>query len=94
MEFVLVGLECVSCYPNQTLRSHYLEISKLRKLLSTVVQFAGERLDLLMNDLVGSDVATLSKGLATDLTPVGPLSSMSPLVSLLWSATEGQELYS
>lgn len=60
----------------------YLQITKLRELLATVIKLASERLDLLVNDLVCSDVTTLSKSLAADVTAVRPLSRVASLVCL------------
>ena len=61
----------------------YLEVAKLGELLSAVVKLAGERLDLLMHYFVGAYVATLRKGLATDVALVGALARVSPLVGLV-----------
>lgn len=59
-----------------------LEISQLRELLPTVVKLAGVGLDLQVSDLVGSDVATLSKVLPTYVATVWPLSSVPSLMGL------------
>lgn len=61
----------------------YLEIAQLSELLAAVVESAGEGLDLLVYDLVGANVASLCKSLPTDVTAVGPLSCVTPLVCLL-----------
>lgn len=62
----------------------HFEISKLGELLAAVVELAGEWLDLLMNNLVGSNVAALGERLAADLAIVRPLPSVSPFVSLIF----------
>jgi hypothetical protein len=60
----------------------YLEVSELSELLATIVQSAREGLDLLVNNLVGTNIATLRKGLAADVAAVWALSSMAPLMCL------------
>jgi hypothetical protein len=83
VELVLVGLQTVSwCFEHMHKGSRYLKVAKLGKLLATVIQFAGKRLDLLVDNLVCSYVAPLSEGFATNLAPVWPLSSVPPLMSL------------
>lgn len=52
------------------------------ELLAAVVEFAAERLDLLVDDLVRAHISSLSKCLATDVAAVRSLSSVSPLVCL------------
>lgn len=47
-----------------------------------MVQSASERFGSRMHNLVGADVAMLSKGLAADVAVVGPLARMSALVGL------------
>lgn len=66
MKFVLVGLQ----------------VSELGELLATTLQLAGERLDVLMDDLVRANVAALSEGLAADVAVVWSLASVATLVSL------------
>lgn len=63
----------------------HLEIAKLGELLATVVELAGEWLDLLMDNLVCAYVAALSKCLSADVTAVWALASMPSLVRLLVS---------
>lgn len=60
----------------------HLEISQLSKLFAAVIKFAREGFNLLMDNLVGTDIATLGKGLATNVTAVRAFSSMTPLVGL------------
>jgi hypothetical protein len=54
----------------------------LRELLATIIKFAAERLDLLVNNLMCSHIATLSERLATDIAAVRTFSCVSPLVCL------------
>jgi len=54
----------------------------LGELLATVVEFAAERLDLLVDDLVCAHISPLSKCLTTDVAAVRSLSSVSPLMRL------------
>ena len=61
----------------------YLEVAQLGELLAAVVELAGEGLDLLMDNLVRSHVASLRESLATDLTVEGSLASMSSLMCLV-----------
>ena len=60
----------------------HFQIAQLSKLLSAVIEFACEGLDLLVDDFVGSYVATLGKGLAIDVATVGTLACVSSLVGL------------
>jgi hypothetical protein len=60
----------------------HFQIAQLSKLLSAVIKFTCEGLDLLMDDFVGTYVATLCKGLATDVATVGALACVSSLVGL------------
>lgn len=62
--------------------SSYLQVAKLSKLLATVVEFAGKRLQMLMNNLVCSNIATLRKSLATNVAVVWSLSGVTTLMSL------------
>ena len=59
-----------------------LEIAQLGELLAAVVKFACEGLDLLMNNLMGSDVPPLGESLATDLAIIRPFASVSPFMCL------------
>ena len=54
----------------------------MSELLATVVQLTAEGLNLLVNNLVGSNVATLSECLAANVAAVGSLSCVTPLVRL------------
>jgi len=63
--------------------STYLQVTKLGELLSAVIEFARKRLDLLVHNLVGADISSLSERLATNVTIVWPLSSVPSLVRLL-----------
>jgi len=58
-----------------------LEIPELTEFLPAVIELAGERLCLLMNNLVGSHVAFLRKLLTADVTLVRPFASMASFVS-------------
>jgi hypothetical protein len=64
----------------------YLEVAKLGELFSTVFELARERLDLLVDDLMCPNVATLSKGLSADITAVRAFSGVPSLVRL-WRST-------
>jgi hypothetical protein len=59
-----------------------LEVSKLSKLLATVVEATYVWFGLLVDDSVSANVATLGKPLITDLAFVWSLSSMAPYMSL------------
>ena len=54
----------------------------MRKLLAALVKPAGERLDLLVNDSVRANVASLRKCLAADLALVRALAGVPALVCL------------
>jgi hypothetical protein len=60
----------------------YLQVPQLGKLLSTVIQSASEWFDLLVDDLVCTDIATLGKCFAADIAAVRALSGMAPLMRL------------
>ena len=60
----------------------HFQIAQLSKLLSAVIQFACEGLDLLMDNFMCTYVATLCKGLATDVATVGALACVSSFVGL------------
>jgi len=59
-----------------------LQVAKLSELLAAIVEFAGERLDLLVHDLVRSDVSTLRKRFTTNVALVRPLTSVTSLMRL------------
>lgn len=59
-----------------------LQVAELSKLLATVVEFASEGLDLLVDDLMSSYVAALSKCLPTNVATVRSLPSVSSFVCL------------
>ena len=61
----------------------YLEISQLRELLAATFKTAGERFDLLVDDLVSADIASLGEPLATGLTSEGSLACVAALMRLL-----------
>ena len=65
--------------------STYLQVSKLAKCLATAGESTHEGLDLVMNTLMGLEIAQLSKGLVTSRVRafVGSLSCMLPLMSLV-----------
>ena len=54
----------------------------MSELLAAIVESARERFNLLVNNLMCPDVATLSKSLATDVAVVWSLSSMSSFMCL------------
>jgi hypothetical protein len=60
-------------------------------LFTTVVEPAREWLDLLMHDLVCSNVAALGKGLAADVAVVRAFSRVSSLMGLEISAKIGMQ---
>lgn len=74
-------------------RRLYLQVPQLSELLATVIELASERLDLLMNDLMRSYVATLRKSLAALVAVVRSLSGMATLVSLRSLSAMGQASY-
>ena len=55
----------------------------MSELLATVVKLAGEGLDLLVHNLVCSNIAPLGKGFATNIATVGSFASVSSLVCLV-----------
>jgi len=59
-----------------------LQVTKLSKLLATVVKFASKWLDLLMNDFVCANVTPLRKGFTANVATIRSLSSVSPFVCL------------
>lgn len=61
----------------------YLQVSKLGELLATVVKLAGEWLNLLVHDLMCSNVPTLCERLATDVTLVRAFAGMASFVCLM-----------
>lgn len=89
MEFVLVRLCRKVSADNLGLQwtSSYLQVSKLSKLLAAVVKLACEWLDLLVHDLVRSDIPTLCECFATYVTLVRPLTGMASFVCLVWIST-------
>ena len=60
----------------------YLEVAQLCKLFTTVIEAAEIRLGLVMDDLVGANVASLGKSLSADFTLVWTFAGMSTFVSL------------
>lgn len=46
----------------------YLQVTELGKLLATLIQQTGEWFGMQMGDLVGTDIAALSKALVADVT--------------------------
>ena len=54
----------------------------MSELLAAIVESARKRFNLLVNNLMRPDVATLSKSLATDVAVVWSLSSMSSFMCL------------
>jgi hypothetical protein len=77
-----VRLCMLSYVPTNQVCIAYLEVSQLGKLLPTIIQSAGERLDLLVNNLVCTNIATLRKCFAADVAAIRALSSMAPLMRL------------
>jgi hypothetical protein len=59
-----------------------LQVAELSKLLVAIVKTAGEGLCCGVNNLVCSDIATLSKCLAAELTAIRTLASVTTLVCL------------
>ena len=72
----------VMCVCTEGQKLTYLEIAQLGKLLTTVVEATEVGLGLVMDDLVGANVASLSKSLSADFTLVWAFASVSTLVSL------------
>ena len=70
------------CVCTEGQKISYLEIAQLRKLLTTVIEATEVGLGLVMDDLVGANVASLSKSLSADFTLVWTFASMSTFVSL------------
>jgi hypothetical protein len=66
----------------KAVRRFYLEVAELRELLPTVVELAGERLDLLMHNLVRSYVAALCECLAALLADVWSFTGVAALMCL------------
>ena len=66
----------------KALRATYFQIAKLSELLSTLIKPTCKWLDLLVYDLVSSDIASLSKGLAANVAIIRSLSRVSSLVRL------------
>lgn len=60
----------------------HLQIAELSKLLSTIVKLTAERLYLLVDNLMSTNIAALSKSLAANFAAVWPFSSVSPFVCL------------
>jgi hypothetical protein len=58
------------------------EVAQLGELLVTFIQTAFERLELLMNNLVGADIAPLGKRLAANIAAIRALTSVTALVGL------------
>ena len=54
----------------------------MRELLAAAFKTAGERLDLLVNDLVGADIASLGEPLATGFTGIRSFASVAALMRL------------
>jgi hypothetical protein len=68
-----------------------LEVSKLGEWLAAVVQFADVRFSVIVNDLVGADVAALRESLPTDGTRKRSLARVASLVGLERSQSRGAE---
>jgi hypothetical protein len=84
VELVLVRLYVVS-YARLLLwiEPLYLKIAELGELLAAVVQSASEGLDLLMDDLVRTNVPTLRKGFTTNVALIRAFTSVASLMSLV-----------
>ena len=63
--------------------SAYLQITQLSELFAAVVELTSKRFDLLVQDLVCPNVATLGKGLSADFATVWSLASVSPSMCLI-----------
>jgi hypothetical protein len=59
-----------------------LEVAELSELLAALVELARVGLDLLVDDLVGADVAPLGECLVADFARVGSLACVSTFMSL------------
>lgn len=60
----------------------YLEVTKLREHLTTLLQLALVWLELGVDDFVGADVTALGEGLTTDFAGVWTLAGVAALVGL------------
>lgn len=59
-----------------------LQVAELGELLATVIKLACKGFDLLVDDFVCANIASLSKGFAADIAAIGPLPSVSSFVCL------------
>jgi hypothetical protein len=66
----------------------YLEVAKLGKLLSAVIKLANKWFDLLMNNLVRTNIATLCKGFPTDVAQIWSLACVPSLMGLAHGSEE------
>lgn len=64
------------------MRKTNLQVTKLSELLPAVVKLACEWLDLLMNNLVSTNISSLRKSLSTDIAAVRSLPSVPSFVCL------------
>ena len=62
--------------------SLHLKVSKLGKLLPTVIQKTSERFGVLMSDFMGPDIASLSETFLTYITGKWFLPCMATLMGL------------
>jgi hypothetical protein len=60
----------------------YLKVPKLGEWLAAVIESADVWLGLIVDDLMGADIAPLSEFLSTDVARKWSLTSMASLVSL------------
>lgn len=60
----------------------YLKIPELTEFLPAVIELAGKRLCLIMDNLVGPDIAFLCKIFPAYMTLVGSLARMTAFMSL------------
>lgn len=61
---------------------NYLEISQLRKLFATLFEFADKGFGVVMDDLVGADIASLSKAFPADVAIVRPFACVTAFMGL------------
>ena len=66
----------------------YFEIAELSELLAALVETTAIRLCLIVNDLVGADVAALCELLAADFALVWTFARVSSFVCLVLSLVE------
>ena len=63
--------------------STHLQVTKLRKVLPTVVEFTRKRFDLLVHDAMSSNVSSLCESFPTSIASVRSFSGVSSLMGLM-----------